>query len=75
MSQSDLQRQKLQMEAKFLLRTPTEEIGPMYPVHELEDRGSDLAYPATPAGRRPDPLYIQGKLLDLTGQLIEGASV
>lgn len=75
MSQEDLQQQKLQMEAKFLLRTPSEEIGPMYPVHKLEDRGEDLAHSRQGALVEGQVLYIQGKVMDLTAELIVGAHV
>lgn len=72
---NDIQKRKLQTEAKFLLRTPSEEIGPMYPVHKLEDRGGDLA--KTRDGRQVagQTLYIRGRVLDLTGQLIAGAHI
>lgn len=73
-NENDMQLQKLQTEAKFLARTPSEEIGPMYPVSKLEDRGGDLA--TGHSGRvEGQILYIQGKVLDLTGQLLAGAMV
>jgi len=75
MTDSDIQKRKLETERKFLLRTPSEEIGPMYPVHKPETRGGDLAL--TRNGRRVAgrSLYIRGRVLDLTGQLIAGADV
>ena len=37
----DTQKRKLETEQKFLLRAPSEEIGPMYPMHKPENRCSD----------------------------------
>ena len=75
MTDDDIQKRKLATERKFLLRTPSEEIGPMYPMHKPENRGNDLA--VTKAGERitGQPLYIRGMVMDLTGQIISGAEV
>ncbi len=75
MTDSDIQKRKLETEKKFLLRTPSEEIGPMYPVHRPEARGSDLALTKTGKRLAGQPLYIRGTVMDLTGQIIAGAEV
>lgn len=70
------QREKLAKEAEFLARTPSEEIGPMYPVAKAEDRGDDLTH-APDGGAAVDGqvLYIRGQVTDLTGAAIAGAEV
>lgn len=70
------QEQKLKEEAKFIPRTPSEELGPMYPVSPLEDRGTDLVRSKT-TGQAVDGqvLYIRGQVTDLTGAPVAGAEV
>lgn len=75
MNDGDLQNRKLETERKFLPRTPSEEIGPMYPVHKPENRGSDLARTKTGKQLAGQPLYIGGTVMDLTGQIVAGAEV
>lgn len=73
---ADAQQEKLRQEAKFLPRTPSEEIGPMYPVQALEDRGTDLTVSKTSGKRVEGPiLYIKGRVIDLTGAVIVGAEI
>jgi protocatechuate 3,4-dioxygenase beta subunit len=69
------QQEKMQEEAKFLARTPSEEIGPMYPVAKPEDRGDNLVAGADGKTVDGQILYIRGKVIDLTGTPIEGAEV
>ena len=69
------QKKKLEEEAKYLARTPSEEIGPMYPVAKPEDRGTDLVQSAEGAAVKGRILYIQGQVVDLTGTPIAGAEV
>ncbi len=69
------QQVKLEQEAKFLARTPSEEIGPMYPVAKPEDRGDDLVRSAGGAAVDGQILYIRGQVTDLTGAPIAGAEV
>lgn len=69
------QREKLEGEAKFLARTPSEEIGPMYPVAKPEDRGDDLVRSAGGEAVKGQILYIRGQVIDLTGAPIAGAEV
>lgn len=73
---NDAQQEKLRKEAKFLPRTPSEEIGPMYPVHSLEDRGQNLVVSkANGKAVQGQLLYIRGKVMDLTGEVVVGAAV
>ncbi len=70
------QQEKMAEEARFLPRTPSEEIGPMYPVGKPEDRGDDFVT----SRKGGDPvkgqlLYLSGKVVDLTGVAIAGAQV
>lgn len=69
------QREKLRKEAEYLPRTPSEEIGPMYPVAKPEDRGNDLV--ASKDGRAVEGqvLYLRGRVTDLSGTPIAGAEV
>ncbi|MCH8917645.1 MAG: carboxypeptidase regulatory-like domain-containing protein [Proteobacteria bacterium] len=69
------QQVKLEQEAKFLARTPSEEIGPMYPVAKPEDRGGDLVRSAGSDAVDGQILYIRGQVTDLTGAPIAGAEV
>ncbi len=69
------QQVKLEQEAKFLARTPSEEIGPMYPVAKPEDRGDDLVRSAGGDAVDGQILYIRGRVTDLTGAPIAGAEV
>jgi protocatechuate 3,4-dioxygenase beta subunit len=69
------QRAKMAEEAKYLARTPSEEIGPMYPVAKPEDRGTDLVTSAEGTSVAGRVLYIRGRVIDLTGQPIDGAEV
>ena len=69
------QQEKLKQEAKYLARTPSEEIGPMYPVTKPEDRGTDLVRSADGTSVQGQILYIRGQVLDLTGAPIAGAEV
>jgi protocatechuate 3,4-dioxygenase beta subunit len=69
------QKAKIEEEAKFLARTPSEEIGPMYPVAKPEDRGADLVQSAGGAAVDGQILYIRGQVTDLTGAPIAGAEV
>lgn len=69
------QQVKLEQEAKFLARTPSEEIGPMYPVAKPEDRGGDLVRSAGGDAVDGQILYIRGQVTDLTGAPIAGAEV
>ena len=69
------QQVKLEQEAKFLARTPSEEIGLMYPVAKPEDRGGDLVRSAGSDAVDGQILYIRGQVTDLTGAPIAGAEV
>ena len=69
------QQEKMEEEAKFLARTPSEEIGPMYPVAKPEDRGDDLVAGADGKAVDGQILCIRGRVIDLTGAAIEGAEV
>ncbi len=69
------QQEKRAKEAKFLARTPSEEIGPMYPVAKPEDRGDDLVAGADGEAVDGQILYIRGRVIDLTGAPMEGAEV
>ena len=69
------QQEKLEQEAKFLARTPSEEIGPMYPVAKPEDRGDDLVQGADGKAVDGKILYLRGRVIDLTGVPIEAAEV
>lgn len=70
------QQRKLEQEAKFLPRTPSEELGPMYPVDKPDDRGTDLVRSAT-TGKDVEGqiLYVRGQVRDLTGAPVRGAEV
>jgi protocatechuate 3,4-dioxygenase beta subunit len=72
---AERQQEKLKEEAKYLARTPSEEIGPMYPVAKPEDRGVDLVQSAHGAAVKGHILYIKGQVVDLTGAPIAGAEV
>lgn len=72
---SGRQQEKLKQEAKFLARTPSEEIGPMYPVTKPEDRGADLTRSADGKTVEGRILYLRGQVVDLTGAPIAGAEV
>jgi len=73
---AERQKQKLAQEAKFLPRTPSEEIGPMYPVAKSEERGADLTHsPKGGAAVEGQLLYIRGRVVDLTGAPVNGAHV
>lgn len=73
---AERQAQKLREEAKFLPRTPSEEIGPMYPVAKPEVRGADLT--RSPAGGPAvagQVIHLRGQVKDLTGAPVAGAEV
>jgi protocatechuate 3,4-dioxygenase beta subunit len=73
---AERQQRKLEQEAKFLPRTPSEELGPMYPVGKPDDRGTDLVRSAT-TGKDVEGqiLYVRGQVKDLTGAPVPGAEV
>lgn len=72
----DRQRQKLKEEARFLPRTPSEELGPMYPVDKPDERGNDLVVSArTGKPVEGQVLYVRGQVMDLTGTPVAGAEV
>lgn len=73
---AERQKEKLVQEAKFLPRTPSEELGPMYPVGKPDDRGTDLVRSPT-TGKDVDGqvLYLSGRVKDLTGAPVAGAEV
>ncbi len=73
---AERQARKLQEEAKFLPRTPSEEIGPMYPVEKPEDRGADLTRsPKDGATVSGQVIHLRGQVKDLTGAPVAGAEV
>lgn len=70
------QKQKLEQEAKFLPRTPSEELGPMYPVGKPDARGTDLVHSkVTGKDVEGQVLYVRGQVKDLTGAPVPGAEV
>ncbi len=73
---AERQKQKLAQEAKFLPRTPSEELGPMYPVGKPDARGNDLVHSAH-TGKDVDGqiIYLHGQVKDLTGAPVAGAEV
>lgn len=73
---AERQQEKLKEEAKFLARTPSEELGPMYPVGKPEDRGTDLVRSKkTGAAVEGQILYVRGQVKDLTGAPVANAEV
>lgn len=69
------QRKKLGEESQYLPRTPSEEIGPMYPVAKPEDRGGDLVSSRDGGAVEGQVLYVRGSVMDLEGTAIAGAEV
>lgn len=70
------QKQKLAEESRFLPRTPSEELGPMYPVDKPDARGTDLVHSdATGRDVEGQILYLSGQVKDLTGAPVACADV
>jgi protocatechuate 3,4-dioxygenase beta subunit len=73
---AERQKQKLEKEAKFLPRTPSEELGPMYPVDKPDERGADLVHSShTGKDVEGQLLYLSGEVKDLTGAPVANAEV